>query len=91
VRGVPHLYGHAVRRVTALEARRLFQPRLAKAVQRARIDAEIAVSELAAAIGVGDKTIHAWEAARIGIPAFRLYQIAGALGLPIDSLLPDGP
>jgi len=89
VKGVPHLYGHALRRVPASEARRTFQPRLAKSIQRARIDASVAVTELAAAIGVDHKTIHAWEAGKIGIPSHRLYQIAAALGLPLDALLPS--
>ena len=58
-------------------------------LRHVREDADIAASELAAAIGVGVTTVHSWEASRRIPPLHRLVAIAMALRVPFDHLVPE--
>lgn len=51
--------------------------------------AEISMSKLALEIGVSRTAVYKWKRSRIGIPHWRVTDVAGATGLSPDALRPD--
>jgi transcriptional regulator with XRE-family HTH domain len=58
-----------------------------RAIWRSRTSAGVAAAELAAAVGVNGSTVLSWECGRLVPRLARLYQIADALGVPVDHLV----
>jgi DNA-binding XRE family transcriptional regulator len=58
-------------------------------LRHVRIGQNVAASELAAAIGVNTRTLHAYESGRTVPPLCRVVAIALALGLPFEHLVPE--
>ena len=51
--------------------------------------AEISMSKLALEIGVSRTAVYKWKRSRIGIPHWRVQEVAGATGIRPDQLRPD--
>lgn len=60
---------------------------IGRAILRARLEAGVAASELAAAVGVDETTILRVERGDKFMRIARLYQVAMALGVPLDHLV----
>lgn len=56
------------------------------ALHTARLAAEYSLKDIALIVGVGPKTVAAWEANRPKAPRDKLALIAGALNLPVEEL-----
>lgn len=81
--------GRCVRAVPKNEARHWLDG-VGEAIRHCREEQDVSALELAAAIGVCDKTIHAWERGRIRPRLLHVYSIAVALGIQLNDLL-EGP
>ncbi len=62
---------------------------LSEHLRHVRESANVAVDELAAAIGVQPSTVHRYESGRSVPPFQRLAAISIALGLPLEHLVPE--
>lgn len=94
IRG-PHLYGKAQRRVMLGEGYDRFMESVCERMRCARLEQEISVDELAAAIGVTPQLIHRYENPNTNVkrrpwPTLRrIVQICKAIGvMPLD-LMPS--
>lgn len=86
-RGMTDRHGHALRVAPGAEipVMRAF----AEHLRYVREEADIAVAELAAALGVENNTVHGWESGRTRPHLHTLIRIAMALGVPLDHLIPE--
>lgn len=85
-RGSRDLRGRATRPVSLRTLERASREITGRAIRRARLEAGVAASELAAACGVTASAVHAWEAGSTSIRYARLWQVAVALGVSVESL-----
>lgn len=94
VRG-PHLYGKAQRRVMLGEGYDRFMESVCERMRTARLEQEISVDELAAALGVTTTLVHRWENPNRDIkrkpwPTMRrVVQVAKAIGVLVMDFMPS--
>ena len=82
------LTGHAMRAVSIAEGVS-YALRLGAEIRLARESVEVSADELAAALGVNTRTVHGWESGRCRPSVANLWRIARALGMRVESLLPE--
>lgn len=82
--------GKCLRAVSLGEGWSSWSELFAERMRAVREEQDIAVSELAAAIGVWDETVHRWERGASTPSVQRLKQMADALGVLPSDLLPLG-
>lgn len=87
-RGSIDRHGRAIRAVTEREGRK-FAAEVGESIRHAREEVDVSVDELAAATGYTTFTLWKWERGKHPPRISALYQIAVALGISVESLLPD--
>jgi ribosome-binding protein aMBF1 (putative translation factor) len=84
----PQRTGRCLRRVPHGEGFDRWARMLGAQIQHVREEQDVPASELAAAIGVWETTIHKWERGARQPTTRRLKQIADALGVLVMDLMP---
>jgi ribosome-binding protein aMBF1 (putative translation factor) len=81
--------GKALRVQPERYVREVVRWEVGRLLRQVRMDADVAIPELAAALEITARRVQSWESGRASIPLHQLVRAARALGVPVDHLVRD--